>query len=133
MKHETEDPSGWRTLIGAVLDEARALFRTELQLARQEISDNASRAGGGLVLFGLAALVAFVGLGALAVAAVLGVAALGLALPWAALVVAIGFLAVALIFALIGKSRLSAASLAPKRTLHQFKSDIHAVKEVTRA
>lgn len=133
MKHETEDTSDWRSLIGAALNEARALLRTELQLAKQELSDNASRASGGLVLFVLAALIAFVGLGALAVAAVFGVAALGLALPWAALVVAIGFLVVALIFALIGKSRLSTASLTPKRTLHQFQSDIHAVKEVTRA
>jgi uncharacterized membrane protein YqjE len=129
----TPQPDHIRSLIGRILTEARALFRTELQLARRELSENASRAGGGLVLFAIAALVAFVGLSALAVAAVLGVAALGVPLPWAALIVAIAFLVIALIFALIGKSRISAASLAPKRTLKQVKSDIDAVKEMARA
>lgn len=133
MTQPTPQPHDIRSLIGSILTEARALFRTELQLARRELSENASRAGGGLVLFVIAALVAFVGLSALAVAAVLGVAALGVPLPWAALVVAIAFLVIALIFALIGKSRISAASLAPKRTLKQVKSDIDAVKEMARA
>lgn len=85
------------------------------------------------MLFGLAAVVALVGLNALAVAAVLGVAALGLAYHWAALIVAIACLALGLAFVLIGKSRLSTAALAPRRTLNQVKSDIDAVKEMARA
>lgn len=133
MTQPTEEHTNWRDLIGATVAEARALLRTELQLARRELSENAARAGGGLALFALAALIAFVGLVALAVAAVLGVAALGIDIAWAALIVAVGFLLVAMIFALIGKSRLSAASLTPKRTLNQFKSDVHVVKEIARA
>ncbi|OSQ44576.1 phage holin family protein [Marivita geojedonensis] len=133
MTDPTPQHPDWRALVVGILAEARALLRTELQLAKRELSDNASRAGGGLILFGLAALVAFVGLTALAVAAVLGVAALGLSLGWAALTAAVGFLAVALILALIGRSRLSAATLTPRRTLKQFKSDVHAVKEMSRA
>lgn len=133
MTHPTTDENtGWSDLIGAAIAEARALFRAELQLAKRELSDNAARAGGGLVLFALAALVAFVGLSALAVAAVLGVAAFGVGLAWAALIVAVGFLLVALVFAMIGRSRLSAASLTPKRTIKQFKSDVNAVKEMAR-
>ena len=135
MTHPTDDTPthDWRTLIGETIDEARALFRTEVQLAKQELSENAARAGGGMVMFGLAALLAIVGLTALAVAAVLGVIALGVASHWAALIVAVAFLLFALIFVMIGKSRLSAASLKPKRTINQIKSDVHAVKEMTRA
>lgn len=133
MTQPTEHPGDLRSLIAGILTEARALLRTELQLARRELSDNAARAGSGLVLFALAALVALVGLGALATAAILGVAALGMAYHWAALIVAAVCLLAALAMALIGKARLSTATLAPKRTLKQVKSDIDAVKEMARA
>ncbi|MEN8658639.1 phage holin family protein [Marivita sp.] len=133
MTQPTPPTSDLRSLIAGILAEARALLHTELQLAQRELSDSAARAGSGLVLFGLAAVVALVGLNALAVAAVLGVAALGLAYHWAALIVAIACLALGLAFVLIGKSRLSTAALAPRRTLNQVKSDIDAVKEMARA
>lgn len=133
MTQPTQPTSDLRSLIAGILAEARALLHTELQLAQRELSDSAARAGSGLVLFGLAAVVALVGLNALAVATVLGVAALGLAYHWAALIVAIACLALALAFVLIGKSRLSTAALAPRRTLNQVKSDIDAVKEMARA
>lgn len=133
MTQPTPPTSDLRSLIAGILAEARALLHTELQLAQRELSDSAARAGSGLVLFGLAAVVALVGLNALAVAAVIGVAALGLAYHWAALIVAIACLALGLAFVLIGKSRLSTAALAPRRTLNQVKSDIDAVKEMARA
>lgn len=133
MTQPTPPTSDLRSLIAGILAEARALLHTELQLAQRELSYSAARAGSGLVLFGLAAVVALVGLNALAVATVLGVAALGLAYHWAALIVAIACLALALAFVLIGKSRLSTAALAPRRTLNQVKSDIDAVKEMARA
>lgn len=122
-----------RGLIAGILSETRALLRAEVQLARRELSDSAARAGSGLLLFGLAALVALVGLCALAVAAVLGVAATGIALHWAALLVAIASLVIALLFAWIGRARLSSAALTPRRTVNQVKSDIKAVKEMARA
>lgn len=133
MTQPVDHSSDLRSLIFGILADARALLSTELQLARRELSDSAAKAGSGLVLFGFAALVALVGLSALAVAAVLGVAALGVAYHWAALSVAIACLVLALLFALIGRSRLSTAALAPRRTLNQVKSDIDAVKEMARA
>jgi len=129
----TDQSTDWRRLIGDTIDEARALVRAEIQLAKQELSENAARAGGGVVLFVIAALLGFAGFNALAVAAVLGVMALGVASHWAALIVAAGFLVVALVFLLIGKSRLSAKGLTPNRTINQIKSDVNAVKEMTRA
>ncbi|GGC13993.1 hypothetical protein GCM10011363_33200 [Marivita lacus] len=133
MTQPNPGPGDLPSLIGSIVAEARALLRTELQLARRELSDSASRAGSGLLLFGLAALVAFVGLSALAVAAVLSVAALGVDHHWAALIVAVAFLVIALILALIGKSHLSATSLAPKRAIKQVKTDIDTIKEAARA
>lgn len=133
MTQPVDHSSDLRSLIVSILADARALLRAELQLARRELSDSAAKAGSGLMLFGFAVLVALVGLSALAVAAVLGVAALGVAYHWAALSVAIACLVLALLFALIGRSRLSTAVLAPRRTLNQVKSDIDAVKEMARA
>lgn len=133
MTQTTPRPTDLSSLIGSILTEARALLRTEIKLARRELSDSAARAGSGLMLLGLAALIALVGLTALAAAAVLGVAALGVAYHWSALIVAIACLAVALVFVLLGRSRLSSTSLAPRRTMKQVKSDIHAVKEMARA
>ena len=133
MTHPTDHPGDLRSLISGILTEGRALLRTELQLARRELSDNAARAGWGLVLFGIAALVALIGLGTLAAAAVLAVAAMGLPYHWSALIVAVACMAVAIILALIGKSRLASSTFAPKRTLKQVKSDIDAVKEMARA
>ena len=131
---ELETESGdWRSQISGIIEEARALFRTEFQLAKTELTENAVRAGGGLVMFVIAALIALVALNALAVAAVMGVVALGLAVGWAALIVSGVFLVLALIFAMVGKSRLSAATLTPKRTIKQVKSDVNAVKEMSRA
>ncbi|MFA8384676.1 MAG: phage holin family protein [Pelagibaca sp.] len=133
MTQPNPGPGDLPGLIGSIVAEARALLRTELQLARRELADSASRAGSGLMLFGLAALVAFVGLSALAVAAVLGAAAFGVAYHWAAVIVAGVFLAIALTLALMGKSRLSATSLAPKRAINQVKSDLDTIKEAARA
>ena len=64
---------------------------------------------------------------------VLAVAAMGLPYHWSALIVAVACMAVAIILALIGKSRLASSTFAPKRTLKQVKSDIDAVKEMARA
>lgn len=130
MTQTTPGPTDLPSLIAGILAEARALLHAEAQLARREVSDNLARAGRGLMLMVISVLVAFVGLSALAVAAILGVAALGIAYPWAALIVAIACLALALLLALIGRSRLSAASLAPNRTLRQVRSDIRTAKEM---
>mgnify|MGYP000342005238 CR=1 FL=1 len=130
--HPSSETHDIPSLIRGVLADARGLLRTELQLAKSELSENVSRAAGGLVFFAIAALMALVGLTALAVAAVFGVAALGLSIGWAAFIVSIAFFALALLMALVGKSRLSSASLTPKRTINQVKSDIHAVKEMAR-
>lgn len=132
MSDPVNNSTSLTDLVVSIIAEARALLRTELMLAKAELSENASRAGGGVVLFAIAALIALVGLNALAVAAVFGVAALGVGYGWAALIVAVGFLGLAAIFALVGKSRLSVTSLTPKRTLKQIKTDVHTVKEMAR-
>ncbi|MCL3880742.1 phage holin family protein [Marivita sp. GX14005] len=132
IPEQTPDPAGIAGLIRGVLADLRALLRTELALAKAEMSDNLARAGGGLALIGVALLMVFVALCALAVSATFGVVALGVPLGWAALIVAVAFIVLAAILALIGKSRLSPDALRPDRTIAQVKSDIHAVKEISR-
>lgn len=118
-------------LLSKALRQFVNLMQDELTLARAELSRNLSRAGTGLVFFGIAALLALVALNVLASALVAYIAAAGLSLGAAALIVGGVFLAVAVVLALLGKQRLSADALAPSRTAQNLRRDYHKLKETT--
>ena len=118
-------------LLSKALRQFVDLVQDELTLARAEMSRNLSRAGTGLVFFGIAALLALVALNVLASALVAYIAAAGLSLGAAALIVGGVFLAVAVVLALLGKQRLSADALAPSRTARSLRRDYQELKETT--
>src|SRR6056297_2009540 len=99
------------------------LMQDEIKLARAEISRNISRAGMGLAFIGIAAILALVGLNVLASALVAWIADSGLSVGLAALIVGGILLLVAIILALVGKSRLSADALTPSRSTANLKKD----------
>lgn len=105
------------------------LVQGEIKLAKAEMSENVARAGAGIVFFGIAAVLALVALNILAMAAVAAMAASGMSYSVAALIVGIALLVVAVILALVGKSRLSAETLKPKRTIAAVERDIEEIKE----
>lgn len=107
------------------------LMQDEVALAKAELKRNASRAGAGIAMIGVAALLALTALNVLAGAIVGYLAAAGLTPGTAALIVGGVLLIVALILVLVGKSRLSADALAPTRTAHNIRSDIETLKETT--
>ncbi|MEM9580394.1 MAG: phage holin family protein [Pseudomonadota bacterium] len=109
------------------------LMQDELKLARAEMSHNLSRAGTGLVFFGIAALLVLVALNVLASALVAYIAETGISAGMAALIVGGGLLALAGILAVIGKKRLSADALAPTRATRNLKRDIENIKETINA
>ena len=110
-----------------------SLMQGELALARAELGQNLSRAGVGVVLFVVAALLALVALNVLASALVAYLATTGLSVGLAALIVGGVLLLGAAIFAFAGKARLSADALAPKRTVKNLARDVESITEAGHA
>lgn len=116
-----ERPLG--TIFSDLLGEVNALFRTEVRLARAEISEKVSTmslgiaitAAGGVLLF--ASLLYFLG------AATCALIVAGLSLWLAPLIVAGATLIVGVAVLVFGLGRLKARNLAPRRTIHQLKRD----------
>jgi hypothetical protein len=115
-------------LINRLTQQSSELIRSELQLAKAEMTVKAKHAGVGAGLFGGAGLVALYGLGALVAAAIL---ALTLVLPaWlSALIVAVVLFVIAGVVALVGKRQVSEATpAAPEKTIESVKRDVDTVK-----
>lgn len=89
-----------------------------------------SRAGSGLALLVLAAILALTALDVLAGALVAYLSAVGLPAGIAALIVGGAVLGLALVLAVIGKSRLSPNALGPTRVLRNLHEDAATVKGV---
>lgn len=110
------------SLFAELAREAANLARTEIELAKAELSEKAASAGGGVAMLAVGGLIAFAGLLFL-----LGSATLALARvvePWlAALIVGAVVLAIGGILALVGKSRLKARNLQPERTMETLRED----------
>lgn len=117
-----------------LVDTARnftSLVQSEMDLARAEMSHIVTRAGVGVALIAVAMLMALVSLNVLASAAVAYIAANGFSVGMAALIVGGVLLLVAIILAIVGKSRLSADALTPDKTAKNLKKDFSAIKEAS--
>lgn len=114
-------------LLRRLIEDTGHLIRTELRLARSEIRGNvAGMAGGATMLaaggiFLLAALFTLLG-------AIVGWLTPLVGAGWAAFIVAVGAGIIGLVLLKIGQSRLSAASLAPDRTIASVRADAETLK-----
>ena len=129
------DASGLSTvqLLQNLTEQVGALIRTELQLARAEVSAKLRGLAVGAGLLALAAALLLFSLGALVAAAVL---ALDLVLPgWAAaLLTAAGLALMAGLTVLAGRSALRrAAPPIPSGTIDDVHTDIEAIRNAVRA
>src|SRR5918994_6907813 len=109
-------------------DQATALARKEVELAKVEMSLKAKRLGLGAGAFGAAGLIGVLALGALTAAAILALAEA--VDTWlAALIVAVVYAAVAGALALIGRGRVQAGTPPlPERAIDSSKQDVEAAK-----
>jgi hypothetical protein len=116
------------TLLSDLAAESILLIRQELALLKAEVHEKFSRFGQGATALGAGALIAYSGWLVLLAAAVLGLAK---AVPaWlAALIVGILVLGVGIVLLLLGKNRLEAQSLVPRRTLRTLHEDEEWLKE----
>ena len=84
-------------------------------------------------LFQVFQILMLVALNVLAAALVNWVAASGLDAGWAALIVGGGIIVLALIFLLVGRSRIKPKGLMPERTARNVRSDVDVVRGKTHA
>ncbi len=127
------DPNDAPSLISQAASHFSGLISAELALIKADLRQSAVTGGRGIALLVGAVIVALVGLNVLASALVAWVAQQGLGVGMAALIVGGALVALALILALSGKSRLTSRALAPNRAARSLRHDIDTMKEAPNA
>jgi len=126
-----EDTNGERTLGQLVADatnDISSIMRSEVALAKAEITADAKRAGLGAGMFAAAAIFAFLALILLLISAAYGLVAAGLA-PWLAfLIVGGALLLVGTILVFVGKRNLDNVKGKPERAIKSTQDTIAAVR-----
>jgi hypothetical protein len=118
-------------LLSDAIAHMSSLVRKEVDLARAEVSENATRAAAALGFLAGGLVIALVALNVLAAALVAGLAEWGLEPGWASLIVGLVLAAIALAMALKARNDLKLTSIAPTRTVKNVQRDAQALKEVT--
>ena len=116
-------------LVKQLSEQASTLVRQELELAKVELGEKAKRAGIGGGMLGGAGVLGFYAVGALTACFIL---ALTLVVTgWlAALIVTAVYAAVAAVLALLGKSKVQAATPpVPERAVDSVKEDVRWTKQ----
>ncbi|GAB3675701.1 phage holin family protein [Angustibacter aerolatus] len=120
-----------RTLGQLVADASRdlsSIIRSEVALAKAEVTADVKAAGTGAAMFAVAGVLAFLALVLLLIAAAYGLVAAGLS-PWLAfLIVAVVLLVIGAVAALLGKSRISKVG-PPERTVRTTKETVDTLKQ----
>ncbi|MBZ6089195.1 phage holin family protein [Streptomyces olivaceus] len=129
--HQEEQDRSVNQLLSAVTTDLQTLFRQEVELAKAEVRDEASRAGKAAGMFGGAGFAGYMVLLFLSLAAVLGLANV-IDGGWAALVVAaLWGIAGALLF-LKGRAGMKAVSPKPERTVETMKENAQWARHPTK-
>ncbi len=116
-------------LLSHALAQFGALIRTEMRLARAEITAKSKQAALGVGLIGAAALAGIGPIVLLLLALALWFVELGLSPPLAHLLAAVVGLLGCAGLALLGLNRLKPENLTPDRTLEEVQRDVATVKE----
>lgn len=129
--HTGRTHTGPMGLVGDAFDQASDLFRKELDLFRAELQENTNKAFGAISMIVAGVVVILVALNVLAGAFVGWLTAAGIGPGLSAVIVFAILAALALILIVSGRSRLSAASLAPTRTMKNVRRDASMLGEDT--
>lgn len=116
------DSQGLGTLVSGVLEDLQSLVRSEVQLAKTELKEDAKEIGNGVGMIASGVIVGLVGF----IFLMLGATYLlnKYVEMWiAAAIVGLALVLIAAIVALSGKKKLSAANLKPDRSIDSLKED----------
>lgn len=116
-------------LVKQLSEQTSDLARKEVELAKAEMAIKGKRLGLGAGAFGGAGLIGLYALGALTAAAILALATT-LDAWLAALIVGVAYAAIAGVLALIGRSKVQAATPpVPEQTVDSVKEDVEWAKQ----
>jgi hypothetical protein len=127
----TENTTPERTLGQLVADatnDMSSIARSEIALAKAEITADAKQAGKGAGMFAGAGVMGFLGVVLLLFAVVYGLVAAGLPVWLSFLIVAVVLFVVAGILALVGKKAVNKVQGKPERTIVTTQETIAAIK-----
>jgi uncharacterized membrane protein YqjE len=121
-------------LIKELSDQTSTLIRSEMELARAELTEKGKRAGIGAGMFGGAGAFGFYALGALT-ACLIALVATAVSHVWlAGLIVAVLYAAIAGVLALTGKSKVQQATPpVPEQATEGIKEDVQWAKNRAQA
>ena len=115
-------------LVADATTDISSIVRSEVALAKAEMSADAKKAGLGAGMFAVAGVFAFLSLILLLIAAAYGLVAAGLA-PWLAfLIVAVALLLVGAILVLVGKHNIENLKGKPERAIKSTQDTIAAIR-----
>ncbi len=109
-------------LFGNLTSDLSELLRSEMELARVEIREEAAKAGRAAGMLGAGGLIAYLGLGLLAMAAAWGLAEVVDA-GWAFLIVGVVVAAIGGVLVMKGRDQLREVQPVPEETVETLKED----------
>jgi hypothetical protein len=115
-------------LVADATNDMSSIARSEIALAKAEITADAKQAGKGAGMFAGAGVMGFLGFVLLLFAVVYGLVAAGLSVWLSFLIVAVVLFVVAGILALVGKKAVSKVQGKPERTIVTTQETIAAIK-----
>lgn len=115
-------------LLTSMTTELTTLFRQEVELAKVEVRQEASKAGQAVGMLAGAAIAALIGILLIAMAAAFGLSEL-IPTGWAFLIVGLLIAAVAGALAAAGRKRLQTINPMPDQTIETLKQDAQTIKE----
>ena len=126
---ERRDDRSLGELFAELAQETGTLVRQEVELARVELGQKASRVGRDIAALAVGGAVAYAGVLALVAAAILALGEAGL--PWWLSALIVGLVVAGVGYALIARARtaLQQADLAPRQTVETLKEDREWAKE----
>ena len=117
-------------LIGNISDDLSQLFRQEVELAKAELRQEATKAGKAAGMLGGAGFAGYLAVVLLSFAAVFGLANV-MDAGWAALIVAVIWAVVGGVLYLTGRQKLRTVDPMPRRTVDTIKEDAQWLKNPT--
>ena len=126
---DTKDDRSLGELFADLAREMGTLVRAEVELARVEMTQKATRVGKDVGFLAVGAAVAYAGLLAILAAAIIGLAQLGV--PWWLSALLVGLVVAGVGYALVqrGLTALKREDLTPRQTIETLKEDKDWAKE----
>ncbi|MBT2365731.1 phage holin family protein [Streptomyces sp. ISL-10] len=118
-------------LLSAVTSDVQTLFRQEVELAKTEIREEATKAGKAAGMYGGAGFAGYMVALFLSLAAVLGLANV-MDAGWAALIITVVWAAIGAVLYATGRSRMREVSPKPEQTVESLKEDAQWARHPTK-